>query len=430
MHSVARIATPQRRVVVTGLGAVTPLAAGVKETWRRLIAGECAIQKVGDALASFPCKVAAFVPRGTAPGEFDVDKFVPPEDQRRSSPFIDFAMAATAEALADAQWFPQDEPSQDRTGVAVGAGMGSIEDIMATGRLLDAQSYRKVSPHFIPKILINLAAGYISIKYGFRGPNHAASTACATGAHAIGDAYRFIKYGDADVMVAGGTEASINPISFAGFCRAKAMSTKYNETPALASRPFDRGRDGFIMGEGAGIVVLEELEHALQRGAKIYGEVSGYGLSGDAHHVTAPRPDGIGARRAMEGALRWSGLSPQDIQYINAHATSTPIGDTIEVVAIKKVFGTHADRLAVSSTKGAVGHLLGAAGAVESIFTILALSQGIAPPTVNLESPDASEAPLNFVPKVAQKMNIEAALNNSFGFGGTNASVLFTKYPS
>eukprot|EP00741_Cyanophora_paradoxa_P024328 tig00000053_g23493.t1 len=422
---------PQRRVVVTGIGLVTPLGVGVERVWSRLTAGETAVRALaGDAFAQFPSKVAAQVPRGKGDGEFDVDKYVGADEQRKTSPFIDFALAAAEEALVDARWKPSDPQALARTGVAVGAGMGSIDDICDVSRQLDAQAYRRVSPHFIPKILINLAGGLISIRHKFGGPNHAVSTACATGAHAIGDAYRFIKFGEADVMVAGGTEASINPVSFAGFSRAKALSTKYNDRPHEASRPFDKGRDGFVMGEGSAILVLEEMEHAKARGARIYAELRGYGLSGDAHHITAPSPGGEGALRAMRTALAVSGLAPTDIAYVNAHATSTPLGDEKEAGAIAALLGpAGVAGASVSSTKGAVGHLLGAAGAIEAAFSVLAVHRGVVPPTCNLSEPDVGEAGagLRLVAREAERRAVPAAMSNSFGFGGTNASLVFAQ---
>ncbi|ETV95764.1 beta-ketoacyl-acyl-carrier-protein synthase II [Aphanomyces invadans] len=410
-----------RRVVVTGLGAVTPLGVGIEATWKRLIDGECGIS----AITSFDttgleCKIG-----GQVPDTFHaVDHINPREARSQDVRFISFAIAAANEALRDANWTPKTEQDKVRAGVAIGAGIGNLQEIADTGMLIQQQKFRRVSPFFVPRILINLAAGHVSMMHELKGPNHACTTACATGSHSIGDAYRFIRNGDADVMVAGGTEASLTPLSICGFLRAKALATKFNESPHQASRPFDEHRDGFVMGEGAGMCVLEEYDHAKARGARIYGEIRGYGLSGDAHHLTAPRENGDGAYRAMESALRQSGLEPSDIDYINAHATSTPLGDAAENRAIKRLFGAHAYNLRVSSTKGAVGHLLGAAGAVEAIFALKALHENIAPPTLNLTHATA-EFDLNYVPLVAQVAPIRAVLTNSFGFGGTNSSLCF-----
>lgn len=384
-------------------------------------------QYVVDQLSS---RVAAVVPRGKGDGEFDEDLWAPPKD-RSISRFISYALCSADEALRDANWVP-DELGKEQTGVSIGGGIGSIPDIVDAAQLICEKRLRRLSPYFIPRILINMAAGHVSIKYGFKGPNHAAVTACATGAHSIGDAMRMIQLGDADVMVAGGSESSIDAISIAGFCRLRALTTKYNSLPQQASRPFDCNRDGFVIGEGSGVMVLEELNHAKQRGAKIYAEVRGYGMSGDAHHITQPHSDGRGAIIAMTRALEQSGLHANQIDYINAHATSTPLGDAIEVNAIKSVFLDHATSgaLALSSTKGATGHLLGAAGSVEAIFTVLAIHRGVAPLTLNLDKPDPvfhdKFMPLN----ISKKMPIRAALSNSFGFGGTNASLLFSCPPS
>ncbi|KAK8694279.1 hypothetical protein V6N13_071833 [Hibiscus sabdariffa] len=465
-----------RRVVVTGLGLVTPLGCGVETTWERLIEGKCGIRAVApedlkmnafdkqtqmltfDHLTS---KVAAIVPRGTGPAEFNEDLWLNAKDQRSVARFISYALCAADEALKDAKWVPTDQEEKERTGVSIGA-MHFVIII----RL------RRLSPFFIPRILINMASGHVSMKYGFQGPNHAAVTACATGAHSIGDAMRMVQFGDADVMVAGGTESSIDALSIAGFCKARALTTKYNSCPVEASRPFDCGRDGFVIGEGSGVLILEELEHAKSRGAKIYAEVRGYGMSGDAHHITQPHIDGRGAILAMTRALKqlhftgtylrysdkllanivifflihnwkiWfimrlrnvpfqSGLHPNQVDYVNAHATSTPLGDAIEANAIKTIFSDHATSgaLAFSSTKGAVGHLLGAAGAVEAIFTVLAIHHGIAPLTLNLSNPDPVFTDA-FMPLTASmEMPIRVALSNSFGFGGTNASLLFAPPP-
>ncbi|KAK8588554.1 hypothetical protein V6N12_022983 [Hibiscus sabdariffa] len=485
-----------RRVVVTGLGLVSPLGCGVETTWKRLIEGECGIRAVTpedlkmnafdkqtqmltfDHLTS---KVAAVVPCGTAPGEFNEDLWFNAKDQRPVARFISYALCAADEALKDAKWVPTDQEEKERTGVSIGGGTGSISDILDAAQMICEKRIRQLSPFFIPRILINMASGHVSMKYGFQGPNHAAVTACATGAHSIGDAMRMVQFGDADVMVAGGTESSIDALSIAGFCKARALTTKYNSCPVEASRPFDCDRDGFVIGEGSGVLILEELEHAKSRGAKIYAEVRGYGMSGDAYHITQPHTDGRGAILAMARALKqhfrqksklyaiasclrmwkniscvllalylwysdklpasiviWlimhlhtvpfqSGLHPNQVDHVNAHATSTPLGDTIEANAIKSIFADHATSgaLAFSSTKGAVGHLLGAAGAVEAIFTVLAIHHGVAPLTLNLSKPDPvfNDA---FMPLSASKeMPIRAALSNSFGFGGTNASLLF-----
>lgn len=373
-------------------------------------------------------KVAAVVPCGTKTGEFNADLWLNSKEHRSVARFIGYALCAADEALKDAKWAPTEQEQKERTGVSIGGGIGSITDVLEAAQLICEKRLRRLSPFFIPRILINMASGHVSMKYGFQGPNHAAVTACATGAHSIGDAARMIQFGDSNVMVAGGTESSIDALSIAGFCRSRALTTKHNSIPLEASRPFDCDRDGFVIGEGSGVLVLEELEHAKERGAKIYAEIRGYGMSGDAYHITQPHNDGRGAVLAMTRALKQSGLHPNQVDYINAHATSTPLGDAVEAIAIKTVFSEHATSgaLAFSSTKGAIGHLLGAAGAVEAIFAILAVHHGIAPLTLNLNKPD----PLfkdNFMPLTASKeMTVRAALSNSFGFGGTNASLLFT----
>lgn len=373
-------------------------------------------------------KVAAVVPCGTKTGEFNADLWLNSKEHRSVSRFIGYALCAADEALKDAKWAPTEQEQKERTGVSIGGGIGSITDVLEASQLICEKRLRRLSPFFIPRILINMASGHVSMKYGFQGPNHAAVTACATGAHSIGDAARMIQFGDSNVMLAGGTESSIDALSIAGFCRSRALTTKHNSMPLEASRPFDCDRDGFVIGEGSGVLVLEELEHAKERGAKIYAEIRGYGMSGDAYHITQPHNDGRGAVLAMTRALKQSGLHPNQVDYINAHATSTPLGDAVEAIAIKTVFSEHATSgaLAFSSTKGAIGHLLGAAGAVEAIFAILAVHHGIAPLTLNLNKPD----PLfkdNFMPLTASKeMPVRAALSNSFGFGGTNASLLFT----
>ncbi|KAM3221822.1 3-oxoacyl-OS-acyl-carrier-protein [Capsicum annuum] len=436
-------ARPLRRVVVTGVGMVTPLGCGVKTTWKRLIEGECGVRAISpddlkmngfdpevmsytfDQLTS---KVAAIVPCGSGSGEFDEQLWLNSKEHRSIARFIGYALCAAAEALKDANWMPNEQDGKEHTGVSLGAGTGSISDILEASRMICEKNIRRLSPFFIPRILINMASGHISMKYGFQGPNHSSVTACATGAHSIGDAARMIQFGDANVMVAGGTEASIDALSIAGFCRLRALSTKYNSKPHEASRPFDCGRDGFVIGDGSGVMVLEELEHARKRGAKIYAELRGYGTSGDAHHITQPHIGGRGAVLAMTRALKQSGIRPSQVDYINAHATSTPLGDAAEANAIKYVFSDHATSgaLSLSSTKGAIGHLLGAAGAVEAIFTVLAIHHNIAPLTLNLCEPD----PVfngSFMPLTASKeMAIKAGLSNSFGFGGTNSCLLFT----
>ncbi|TKY52786.1 3-oxoacyl-of acyl-carrier-protein synthase [Spatholobus suberectus] len=431
-----------RRVVVTGLGMVTPLGCGVDTTWKRLIDGECAVRALSledlkmngfdkeTQLSTFDqltSKVAALVPTGSSPGEFSQQIWLNSKDHRLIARFIAYALCAADEALKDSNWFPTEQEDKERTGVSIGGGTGSVSDILDSAQLICEKRLRRLSPFFIPRILINMASGHVSMKYGFQGPNHAAVTACATGSHSIGDAMRMIQFGDADVMVAGGTESSIDALSIAGFCRSRALTTKYNSSPQEASRPFDSGRDGFVIGEGSGVLVLEEFEHAKNRGAKIYAEVRGYGMSGDAYHITQPPSDGRGAILAMTHALRQSGLHPSEVDYINAHATSTPLGDAIEANAIKTIFSDRASSsaLAFSSTKGAIGHLLGAAGAVEAIFAVLAIRHGIAPLTLNLTKPDPVFG-AGFMPlSASEEMPIRVAMSNSFGFGGTNASLLF-----
>ncbi|KAI8140629.1 thiolase-like protein [Fennellomyces sp. T-0311] len=420
-----------RRVVVTGLGLVSPVGVGVQHAWSNLLKGHCGITSLADkpGFEQLPVRIAALVPEGPKEkGEFTSKEWLDRGDERVMAPFTQYAIAAARQALTDAEWIPEKDADKERTGVCIGSGMGSFDDIVSTAVSYSTAGYRKVSPMFVPRILINMAAGHLTMKYGFMGPNHAASTACTTGAHSIGDAMRFIQYGDADVMVAGGTEACVHPLAIAGFAKAKSLAAQYNDNPTEASRPFDGDRSGFVMGEGAGIVVLEELEHAKQRGARIYAEITGYGLSGDANHMTAPPADGAGAVKSMRRALAVAKLSPADVGYVNAHATSTPVGDAAENRAIKTVFDGHWDKVNVSSTKGATGHLLGAAGSVEAIFTILSLHNGVLPPTLNLHKPD-EEFNLNYVPLVPQEhKEIRAALTNSFGFGGTNASLCFTKF--
>jgi 3-oxoacyl-[acyl-carrier-protein] synthase II len=419
-----------RRVVVTGIGLVTPLGIGADFVWRRLLSGESGVAAIQSFdVSDLPAKIAGQVPRGeTAEGRFNVDDWVPTKDQRKMDTFIQFAMAAAVQAIEDSGWQPEDEESRERTGVMIGSGIGGLPSIAETAVQLAERGPRRVSPFFIPASLINLASGNLSIRYGFKGPNHAVVTACSTGAHAIGDAARLIMLDDADVMVCGGAEAATCRIGVAGFAAARALSTSFNDEPTRASRPWDKDRDGFVMGEGSGIVVLEEYEHAKKRGAKIYGEIVGYGMSGDAYHMTAPTPDGNGAFRAMSNALKRAGLATDQIDYINAHGTSTPLGDEIELGAVKRLFGDHAYKLSMSSTKSAIGHLLGAAGSVEAIFSILALRDSIAPPTLNLENPSEG-CDIDLVPKEAKQRKIRYALSNSFGFGGTNASLIFAGPP-
>jgi 3-oxoacyl-[acyl-carrier-protein] synthase II len=417
-----------RRVVVTGLGLVTPLGCGVEPTWQRLIAGQSGLQKIDRfETADLPCKIAAQLPEGAAAdGLWNADEWVEKREQRKIDPFITYGIAAAQQAVDDSGFVAETEEQRCRSGVMIGSGIGGLNTIYENSLILESKGPRRISPFFIPAALINLISGQVSIRFGFKGPNHAPVTACATGAHAIGDAARLIAFDDADVMVAGGSEAAICRLGIAGFAAARALSTGYNDDPERASRPWDIGRDGFVMGEGAGVVVLEEYEHAKARGAKIYAEMIGYGLSGDAHHITAPADDGDGGFRAMTGALKRAGIAIEDIDYVNAHGTSTPLGDEIELGAVKRLFGAHAYSIAMSSTKSAIGHLLGAAGAVESIFSILAIRDGVVPPTLNLENPSAG-CDINLVPKVAQERTVNIALSNSFGFGGTNASLIFRK---
>jgi 3-oxoacyl-[acyl-carrier-protein] synthase II len=416
-----------RRVVITGLGMVTPLGCGVEVTWRRLLEGQSGIRAIQDFdVSDLPAKIAAQVPRGeTSSGLFNADEWVPPKEQRKMDEFIVFALTAATQAVEDSGWKPEDAENRERTGVMIGSGIGGLPGIMEGAITLHERGPRRISPFFIPSNLINLASGHTSIKYGFSGPNHAVVTACSTGAHAIGDAARLIMWDDADVMVAGGAEAAVCRLGIAGFASARALSTAYNDDPPKASRPWDKDRDGFVMGEGAGIVVLEELEHAKARGAKIYAEVIGYGMSGDAHHITAPAEDGNGAFRAMRNALKRAELTPDRIDYINAHGTST-FADEIELGAVKRLFGEHAHKLSMSSTKSAIGHLLGAAGSVEAIFSILALRDGIVPPTLNLDNPSPG-CDIDLVPHRAKERPVRYALSNSFGFGGTNASLVFAR---
>ena len=424
----------ERRVVITGIGIVSPLANGREATWERLIAGKSGAGKIDAFDASdMPCKIAFQVPwasgRGGGAGDphaFDPDKVLSAKEQRRIDEFILYGIAAADEALEDSGWKPETEEEKERSGVMIGSGIGGLESIYDTAITLHEHGPRKVSPFFIPSALINLASGQVSIRHGLKGPNHAVVTACATGAHAIGDSARLIKYGDADVMVAGGAEAVIGRIGIAGFCAAKAMSTNFNETPEKASRPYDKDRDGFVMGEGAAVLVLEEYEHAKKRGAKIYAEVAGYGLTGDAYHITAPAEGAEGGYRAMKMALKNAKIDPTEIDYVNAHGTSTPKGDEGEAGAVERAFGDHAKNLSMSSTKSAVGHLLGAAGAIEAAFCALAIRDQVMPPTLNLDNP-SFETVIDLIPHKAKKGQVRAAMSNSFGFGGTNASLVLRK---
>ncbi|MFZ2064702.1 MAG: beta-ketoacyl-ACP synthase II [Xanthobacteraceae bacterium] len=418
-----------RRVVVTGLGMVTPLGCGVEPTWRRLLASESGVKAIDRfEVADIASQIAGQIPRGDgSSGTFNPDQWMEPKEQRKVDDFILYAMCAAKLALDDADWHPRAYDDQIVSGVMIGSGIGGVEGIAETALVLRDRGPRRVSPFFIPGRIINLASGYVSIAHGLKGPNHAVVTACSTGAHAIGDAGRLIALGDADVMVAGGTESPVNRISVAGFAACRALSTGFNNTPERASRPYDRDRDGFVLGEGSGIVVLEEYEHALRRGARIYAELTGYGLSGDAHHITAPAADGDGALRCMRAAIRRAGISAEQIDYINAHGTSTPLGDEIELKAVEGLVGSAAGRISMSSTKSSIGHLLGAAGAVEAIFCILAMRDQVVPPTINLDNPSVATA-IDLVPDQARKRPVNVALSNSFGFGGTNASLVFRRH--
>jgi 3-oxoacyl-[acyl-carrier-protein] synthase II len=407
---------------------VSPLGCGVDATWKRILNGESGARKIESFdVSDLPSKIACQVPRGDgSDGTFNPDQWMEPKDQRRVDDFIVFAMAAARQALDDANWHPAAEADRCATGTLIGSGIGGLSGIADTAVLLKERGPRKVSPFFIPGRLINLASGYVSIEFGLKGPNHSVVTACSTGAHAIGDASRLIALGDADVMVAGGAESPICRIGMAGFCAARALSTGFNDRPQKASRPYDKDRDGFVMGEGAGILVLEEYEHARTRGARIYAEVTGYGLSGDAYHITSPSPDGDGGYRSMAAAIKRAGITISDIDYINAHGTSTQVGDEIELGAVERLLGNAASRVSMSSTKSSTGHLLGAAGAIEAIFSILAIRDGIAPPTINLENPSVQTA-IDLVPQTPRRREIDVALSNSFGFGGTNASVIIQR---
>jgi 3-oxoacyl-[acyl-carrier-protein] synthase II len=417
-----------RRVVVTGLGMVTPLGCGVEANWSRLVAGESGAKKIDTfEVSDISCKIAGVIPVGDGTnGTYNPDQWMEPKEQRKVDKFIVYAMCAAKQALDDSGWKPKTPDEQFATGVMIGAGIGGVEGIADTAITLKERGPRRVSPFFIPGRIINLASGYVSIKHGLKGPNSAVVTACSTGSHAIGDAGRMIALGDADVMVAGGTESPVNRISLAGFAAARALTTSFNDTPTKASRPYDKDRDGFLMGEGAGVVILEEYEHAKARGARIYAELIGYGMSGDAFHITAPTSDGDGAFRCMKAAIKRAGIQPGEIDYINAHGTSTPLGDEIELGAVERLVGNSASRISMSSTKSSIGHLLGAAGAVEAIYSILAMRDQVVPPTLNLDNPSV-ETPIDLVPHKARKREINVALSNSFGFGGTNASLIFRR---
>ena len=414
-----------RRVVVTGLGMVTPLGSGVDHNWSEITAGKSGISKIENFdVSDISCRIAGQVPGADQPGGLNLDDWIDPREQRKQDRFIQLGLAAACQAVEDSGWKPDDREAQNRTGVMIGSGIGGLESIVVTDQLMNEKGPRRISPFFIPSALINLISGHVSIRYGFRGPNHAVVTACSTGAHAIGDAARMVALDDADVMIAGGAEAAVCRIGMAGFAAARALSTSYNDTPEVASRPWDKGRDGFVMGEGAGIVVLEELEHAKARGAKIYAEVKGYGMSGDAHHITAPADDGDGGFRAMQAAIKRAGLTPADIDYVNAHGTSTPLGDVIEAKAVARLLGDAIGSVSISSTKSATGHLLGAAGAIEAIYSIKAVETGMLPPTLNLNEPEDDVAGFDLVPLKSRQRQVRNAMSNSFGFGGTNASLI------
>ncbi|KAK6865119.1 3-oxoacyl- synthase II [Apiospora arundinis] len=427
-----------RRVVVTGLGAVTPLGVGVRRTWKRLLESHCGIVSVADLEPrkqwhELTSKIAGIVPKGSVDdGRWQASDWLTQSEERRTSLFTQYAMTAASEALKDAEWSPSKLEQLEMTGVCLGSGIGNLDEIYKTALAYEKGGYKKVSPTFVPKILINMAAGHIAMRYGFQGPNHTATTACTTGAHSIGDASRFIACGDADVMVAGGAEACIHPLTFAGFGRSRSLSTAFNHDPASSCRPFDRGRDGFVVSEGAAVVVLEELEHARARGARVYAELRGYGSSGDAHHMTAPREDGSGALLAMKKALKSAGLRPNQVDYVNAHATGTAIGDAAEAIAIQTLMAgpegyENESKVTVSGTKGSLGHLLGAAGAIETVISVLSVRNNVVPPTLNLHEPDVVPK-FNLVPNHAQQKEVEVAITNSFGFGGTNASLVIAKY--
>lgn len=414
-----------RRVVVTGMGMVTPLGSGVDRNWSQIIGGKSGISRIENFdVSDISCQIAGQVPGADAKGGLNLDDWIDPREQRKQDRFIQLGLAAACQAVEDSGWKPQDRESQNRTGVMIGSGIGGLESIVTTDQLMNEKGPRRISPFFIPSALINLISGHVSIRYGFRGPNHAVVTACSTGAHAIGDAARMVALDDADVMIAGGAEAAVCRIGMAGFAAARALSTSYNDSPEQGSRPWDKGRDGFVMGEGAGIVVLEELDHARARGATIYAEVKGYGMSGDAHHITAPAEDGDGGFRAMQAALKRAGLTPDMIDYVNAHGTSTPLGDLIEAKAVTRLLGEAAKTVSISSTKSATGHLLGAAGAIEAIYAIKTVQTGDLPPTLNLNDPEEAVANLDLVPLKSRNRTVRNAMSNSFGFGGTNASLV------
>jgi len=417
-----------RRVVVTGVGLVTPLACGVDHSWSRVLNGKSGIGKITKFDASdISCRIAGEVPIGENEGDFNESDWVSKKEKRMMDNFIVYGVAAAEQAINDSGWKPEKEEDLKRTGVLIGSGIGGLPEIERNTFVMKERGFKKLSPFFLPSILINLTAGHVSIKHGFRGPNHSVVTACSTGGHAIGDAARLIALDDADVMVAGSSEDTITPIAIGGFAASRALSTNYNDTPEKGSRPWDKGRDGFVMGEGAGIVVLEEYEHAKKRGATIYGEIIGYGLSGDAYHITSPHPEGRGAYDAMEAAVNRAKINIDEIDYVNAHGTSTPMGDMIELNAVKRLFGNHVNNISMSSTKSSVGHLLGGAGSVEAVFTILAMRDNVAPPTLNLDDPDDECSGIDLVPHNAKERNIDVAISNSFGFGGTNVSLIFKK---
>jgi 3-oxoacyl-[acyl-carrier-protein] synthase II len=416
-----------RRVVITGMGLVTPLGCGTGHAWSNLLAGKSGARRVAEFdVSDLPCQIGCFIPRGLEPGAFNPDAWMEPKEQRKVDDFIVYAMSAADQAIADAGWSPKTEDERVRSGVLIGSGIGGLQGIEHGAMVLHEKGPRRLSPFFIPGRLINLASGYVSIKHGLKGPNHAVVTACSTGAHAIGDAARLIALGDADVMVAGGTESPLCRLALAGFAACRALSTHFNNDPQRASRPYDRDRDGFVMGEGAGVAVLESYEHAKARGARMYAEIIGYGLSGDAFHITAPAEDGDGAYRCMQAAIKRANIDPADIDYVNAHGTSTPMGDEIELGAVERLFGNAAGRLTMSSTKSATGHLLGAAGAVEAIFSALAIASNAIPPTLNLDNPSVETA-IDLVPHKSKEKRIDTVLSNSFGFGGTNASLILRR---
>ena len=414
-----------KRVVITGMGMVTPLGNGVEHNWQSILAGKSGLGMIeGFDVSDISCQIAGQVPTGDEEGALDMDAHIEPKDQRKLDKFIQFGLVAAQEAISDSGWVAESDEQKERTGVMIGSGIGGLSTIVETSNLMNEKGPRRISPFFIPSALINLISGHVSIQHGFKGPNHAVVTACSTGAHAIGDASRLIMFGDADVMVAGGAEAAICRLGVAGFAAARALSSGYNDDPQSASRPWDKGRDGFVMGEGAGVLILEEYEHAKARGAKIYAEVKGYGLSGDAYHITAPAEDGDGGFRAMKAALRNAGLTPSDIDYINAHGTSTPLGDLIEAGAVRRLLGDAIDSVSMSSTKSATGHLLGAAGAIEAIYSTLAVQTGDLPPTLNLNDPEDAMDGFDLVPLKTKNKKVRYAMSNSFGFGGTNASLI------